>query len=393
MSIQTPGSMRYSYSKGYSAPNLHEMHKALVLLAQRQSRLVIGTPAALTDNSSGSAAGGAIAAVAVPAPFAHVAATADLAQRAAFNTAIGKHDNALAVLAKYLNDSALTPLAGKDLLTLNATGVVAVAGTIAAVDKTVTATTGEADKATGLLTFTGQPANGETVTVGGKVYTFQTALTNVDGNVFIGASTAASVTNLINAITLGAGAGASYAAVMTANANVTASQGAGTTMNVTALVGGTAGNAIATTETVVNASFSGATLSGGAQDAALSQADAAASIQNLLNNYATVVKAYNHIAWNVGAPTLNSNSGGKADVAQYTGTNAQIAGMTLYDKVAANTAVLSNALATAKVVSKASVDAALTAMANNIAYLASQITGSLFSAATLGNKASVTITP
>lgn len=117
--------------------------------------------------------------------------------------------------------------------------------------------------ATGTLTFTNQPANTETVTVGGKTYTFQTTLTNVDGNILIGASTAASVTNLINAINLGAGSGTTYAALTTANTGVSAAQGAGTTITITALSAGRAGNSIASTETIANASFGGATLSGG----------------------------------------------------------------------------------------------------------------------------------
>src|SRR5258707_15434138 len=36
-----------------------------------------------------------------------------------------------------------------------------------------------------VLTFIGQPADTQTVTIDGKVYTFQTVLTNVNGNVLI----------------------------------------------------------------------------------------------------------------------------------------------------------------------------------------------------------------
>ena len=116
--------------------------------------------------------------------------------------------------------------------------------------------------AQGTLTFTAQPANGETVTIGTKVYTFQTVLTNVDGNVFIGANLAASISNLAAAITLGAGSGTAYAAATTLNTQVTATAGA-TTMVVTAKVAGTSGNSIATTEILANASWGGATMSGG----------------------------------------------------------------------------------------------------------------------------------
>lgn len=116
--------------------------------------------------------------------------------------------------------------------------------------------------ATGTLTFTGQPANGETVTIGAKVYTFQTVLTNVDGNVFIGANLAASISNLAAAINLGAGAGVAYAAATTANTQVTAVAGA-TTLVITAIVSGAGGNAIATLEAIANATWGGATMAGG----------------------------------------------------------------------------------------------------------------------------------
>lgn len=84
----------------------------------------------------------------------------------------------------------------------------------------------------GTLTFTQQPGNTETITIGAKVYTFQTTLTNVDGNVHISAVDASgSLDNLIAAINLGAGAGTAYAAAMTANAvDTTAAVGAGDTM-------------------------------------------------------------------------------------------------------------------------------------------------------------------
>lgn len=117
--------------------------------------------------------------------------------------------------------------------------------------------------ATGTLTFTGQPANGETVSIGGKTYTYQTTLTNFDGNVHIGGSTAASITNLIEAINLGAGSGTDYAASMTDNLLASAAAGAGTTITVSAESGGAYGNSIATTETIANASFGAATLTGG----------------------------------------------------------------------------------------------------------------------------------
>jgi hypothetical protein len=116
--------------------------------------------------------------------------------------------------------------------------------------------------ATGVLTFSGQPANTETVVINGKTYTFQTVLTNTDGNVLIGANLAASITNLADAINLGSGSGTTYAAATTLNADV-AGLASATLLTVTAKLGGTDGNAVTTTDTVANASWGGATLSGG----------------------------------------------------------------------------------------------------------------------------------
>ena len=121
---------------------------------------------------------------------------------------------------------------------------------------------GAAVKATGTLTLTGNAANTETVVIGGKTYTFQTSLTNTNGNVFIGGNAAASLDNLIAAINLQVGSGTEYAAATTIHSSVTALAGAGDTMDITAKTAGTAGNSITTTETVTG-SWGGATMSGG----------------------------------------------------------------------------------------------------------------------------------
>jgi phage tail sheath protein FI len=126
----------------------------------------------------------------------------------------------------------------------------------------------EAIQAIGTLTFGGIPLNTETVTIGAKTYTFQTVLTNVDGNVLIGVSAAASISNLFAAITLGAGAGVSYAAATTAHPTASASTPIGATMVAYALVGGLAGNAIVSTSTVTLGTWGAATLLGGTAAAA-----------------------------------------------------------------------------------------------------------------------------
>lgn len=117
--------------------------------------------------------------------------------------------------------------------------------------------------AVGTLTLTDQPANTQTVVIGGKTYTFLAELVDADGNVHIGTDTAESIDFLIAAITLGAGAGTAYADSMTVHPSVTAIAGAGLTMAVTAHVKGTSGNLIATTETLGNGAFGAATLENG----------------------------------------------------------------------------------------------------------------------------------
>ncbi len=111
--------------------------------------------------------------------------------------------------------------------------------------------------ASGVLTLTANAGNTETVTLDAKIYTFQTSLTDSDGNVKIGASASASIDNLIAAITLGSGSGTAYAASMTLHPTVSAYAGSGDTMDVRQVAPGVAG--VASTETMANGSFGGET--------------------------------------------------------------------------------------------------------------------------------------
>lgn len=121
-------------------------------------------------------------------------------------------------------------------------------------------------KASGVLTIT-DVANldGEDVTIGTKTYTFQATLTNVDGNVHIGATVEETLDNLKNAINLGPGAGTDYAAATTKNADIEAVDSAvANKLNLYAIVAGTAGNSLDTTENLTDGSFAELTLTGGA---------------------------------------------------------------------------------------------------------------------------------
>ncbi|KKN47449.1 hypothetical protein LCGC14_0662890 [marine sediment metagenome] len=125
------------------------------------------------------------------------------------------------------------------------------------------AVTGARVRASETLTLTNQPLDTETVTLDSKVYVFQDILTDVDGNVKIGATVALSIANLISAINLNGTAGTDYATAMTLHPTVQAVAGTGDSIDVEAKDAGTTGNSIASTETLTNGAFGGATFGGG----------------------------------------------------------------------------------------------------------------------------------
>jgi hypothetical protein len=100
-----------------------------------------------------------------------------------------------------------------------------------------------ADKAQGTLTVDTQPTAGDTMTIGAKVYTFvPDGTANADGEVSIGTNLGTAQANIVAAINGTDGHNAAHplvsAAAFAANDCV-----------ITAFIGGTAGNSIATTET------------------------------------------------------------------------------------------------------------------------------------------------
>lgn len=118
-------------------------------------------------------------------------------------------------------------------------------------------------KALGTLTASAL-ADTETVTIAGKVYTFQTTLTNVNGNVKRTGTLATDLANLKKALNLSGSAGTDYAVAMTAHATVEPVSSDATHLIVRAKTGGVAGNALATTDTSGTAAWGGTTLAGGA---------------------------------------------------------------------------------------------------------------------------------
>jgi hypothetical protein len=132
----------------------------------------------------------------------------------------------------------------------------------------------DVNRATGVLSAASNFTNGQTVTTGTKTYTFVTGtLYSTNGDVAIGLDPTSgspnttraieiSLENLAAAINLGPGAGTKYSTGTTANTFVTA-RAYGKNLLCTSVLGGTGGNTTATT-TTSSATWTGATLAGGA---------------------------------------------------------------------------------------------------------------------------------
>jgi hypothetical protein len=126
--------------------------------------------------------------------------------------------------------------------------------------------------ASGTVTFTGQPANNDTVTINGVVITFKTSGAT-GAQVNIGATAGATVTNFVNLIN-GTPDSTNDTTGLTVEGNdplagtgVTATVDAtGLIVTLHAVAPGTAGNSITLTEAATNVTVSGATLAGGAAE-------------------------------------------------------------------------------------------------------------------------------
>lgn len=383
MSVQLTN-IKLSKAKLWSNENLTDALAAIVLLAQNDARATLSalSPTSLT-NDTGASDAGPVAAVPTGLPFQY-GGGATYAPRAGFNTAIGTVDNALATLATYLNTNVFTPLSSPDSIIVDAGTVTA--NTLAAITTSLTGTDGAADKATGSITLsTAEPADGDTITIGTKTYTFQTSLTNVDGNILIGGSLTAAATNLFNAInnTGGGTPGTDYAAAMTTNTSASATNPSAGVVDLTAKTGGTAGNSITLSRTfTTGANCTLSAFAGGAQDTAMLRSDMNAAVVGARNNFATILKAYNEGASYVSAPSIMDASGGVAD------TN-----LSMYNQATATNVVTSTVVASTDAASLSDAQNALAALAADISFVADSVNGSLLSVGVLTLKNNVLIVP
>jgi hypothetical protein len=127
-------------------------------------------------------------------------------------------------------------------------------------EKRQIAITGTAPTTT--LTSTGTASDGETFTIGNRVYTLKTALTGAANEVLIGAAATNTLDNIKAAINGTGTPGTDYSAATKRNTDVTAGTKTATTL-VIASTDTNANGSTATTETMTNFAFTGGTMSAG----------------------------------------------------------------------------------------------------------------------------------
>jgi flagellin len=135
-------------------------------------------------------------------------------------------------------------------------------------------------------------AAGDTVTVGSQTYTFVSALstTPTANEVLVGASEAASLSNLANAINAGSGSGATYGSPTVANTSATA-VATPASIVLTSSTRGLAGNSISTSATGTANTFAASTLANGTAGSTndlLSISDATAALATINTAIQTV---------------------------------------------------------------------------------------------------------
>ena len=159
-------------------------------------------------------------------------------------------------------------------------------------------------QAAGALTTTGATSDGETVTIGAQTYTLKSPFVDAANNIDASGTTAATLDNLKRAINGDGVAGTNYGTGTTVNASAYATSNA-TVLSLLAKIGGTAGNSVATTETMANASFGAATLTGGVASSTSVLTRTAALPSNTTLAIGAVTTLGTVVAQNGGFPTFS----------------------------------------------------------------------------------------
>ena len=156
------------------------------------------------------------------------------------------------------------------------------------------------------LTFSGIPSANDMVIIGANAYTYVASLTGTGYQILIGGTVTSCINNLISAINGASGKGTTYSINTDPNTQVSAVI-SGSTMIVTAIVGGTIGNSIATTETSSVLAWGAGTLAGGGPDTnKVSQISIGGT--NLLASYVQFNTSVNQTASDI-ITAINNNQG------------------------------------------------------------------------------------
>lgn len=166
--------------------------------------------------------------------------------------------------------------------------------------------------ATGTLTGTVNFSDGDTVTIGSTVYTMTSPFVNTAFNINAATDLQTTLANLKAAINLEAGSGTLYGAGTTLHPTVDCTASDATTLDVSAKLGGTQGNAIITDSSVGDPDWGAATLAGGAGDVVV------LALGELPTNTTAAIGAVSTLGT---VAAYNANFG-NASLAEVAGTNA-----------------------------------------------------------------------
>lgn len=141
-----------------------------------------------------------------------------------------------------------------------------------------------------VYTLAANPTAADTVTIDGVVYTYRASVATTANEVLIGATLTDTRNNLVAAITGGAGAGTTYGSATVANPRVSAAASSTNAVTATARAKGTNGNAIAVAEAGAQTSWAGGAvaLTGGVDPTA---AEAIPAIVTAVNSVYTGLTA------------------------------------------------------------------------------------------------------
>lgn len=171
----------------------------------------------------------------------------------------------------------------------------------------------------------------ETVTIGGRAYSFVDVLSETNApaaavadQVLFGADSAAALDNLKSAINASAGVGTTYSTGTVAHATVNATTNSDTEQTIAADTAGSAGNAITTTSVLANGSWGAATLAGGYDNltitvkgvALVQGTDFTAETSNdvTATNLEVAIEAITGINSTVAAATVTVNADAEGDI-------------------------------------------------------------------------------